>query len=1161
MRTAFVLFLYLDSFEQGNMSRRPELIEMQAEGGLGADVSDEAPGPLPLREPLWYKDAVFYELHVRAFHDSNGDGIGDFPGLIEKLDYLQDLGINVIWLLPFYPSPLRDDGYDIAGYTGVHSDYGTLADFKRLLREAHRRGLRIVTELVLNHTSDQHPWFQRARRAAPGTPERDFYVWSETPDRYEGTRIIFQDFESSNWSWDPVAGAYYWHRFYSHQPDLNFESSEVRRAMFRVVDFWLDLGVDGMRLDAVPYLFEQEGTNCENLPETHAFLKSLRAHVEEKYEDRMLLAEANMWPEDAVAYFGNGDECHMEFHFPLMPRLFMALRMEDRFPIVDVLQETPPIPDSCQWALFLRNHDELTLEMVTDEDRDYMYRVYADDPQARINMGIRRRLAPLLSNHRRKIELMNGLLLSLPGTPVLYYGDELGMGDNIYLGDRNGVRTPMQWSPDRNAGFSRANPQRLYLPAVIDPEYHFESLNVEAQQNNPQSLLWWIKRVIALRRRFVAFGRGSLELLHPDNRKVLAFLREFEGQLILLVANLSRFTQFAEIDLHPVQGRVPVELFGRTRFPPVGEEPYFFTLGPHDFYWFLLEEAAEEQGAGEEKTELPSLRVRGNWATVVRRRVRPSVLSALERYLQTTRWFGSKARAVAGVYVTDVVPLTLNGTDISLTLLRVEYREGEPEVYVLPLAFIPGAELEDGQEQGRRIARLRVEEKGAEAVKGYLYEPLAEEGLAERLLQIIGSRRRFGGEKGEVVGLPTRHLKEVWSPKGEVPEPALMGAEQSNTSFRFGQALILKLYRKLDPGVNPDLEIGRYLTETAKFPYTPRVMGALEYRLGNGAGSTLGILQEYVPNEGDAWRFTLDALQRYWERCLSLPREERDVEPPPPTPLLERTRAAEPDDRTRSLLGPYYRSAVVLGETTAKLHVALASEKEDPAFKPEPDPPHFSRSLYQSVRSQGSESLDLLRRRIDGIPEADRELATKLLSQENALQSYIRRLTEAPISARRIRCHGDYHLGQVLHTGKEFVIIDFEGEPARSISERRLKRSPLRDVAGMIRSFHYASVVGLRRGGAARPEDRPLLMPWARIWYHWISGAFLSGYLAQAGSAGFLPRTRAGLGALLEVFLVEKATYELKYELNSRPEWVLVPVQGLLDLLGSSVGKGNEDTE
>src|SRR5262245_1547080 len=556
---------------------------------------------MPEIDSRWYKDAIIYEAHVRAFHDSDGDGFGDFRGLTRKLDYLEDLGVTAVWLLPFYPSPLRDDGYDIADYTSIHPQYGKLDDFKEFLAEAHRRGIRVITELVINHTSDQHPWFQRARLAPKGSPERDFYVWSDTADRYADARIIFKDFEPSNWSWDPVAKQYYWHRFYHHQPDLNYDNTAVWDAIFPLVDFWFGMGVDGVRLDAVPYLYEREGTNCENLPETHAFLKALRAHVDERFPGRMFLAEANQWPEEAVAYFGDADECHMAFHFPVMPRLFMALHQEDRFPILDILDQTPLIPDGCQWCLFLRNHDELTLEMVTDEERDYMYRAYAQDRTARINLGIRHRLAPLLKNDRRRIELMNGLLFSLPGTPVVYYGDEIGMGDNIYLGDRNGVRTPMQWSADRNAGFSRANPQRLYLPIIIDPEYHYEAINVEAQQGNASSLLWWMKRLIALRQQFQAFGRGTIEFLRPDNPRILAFVRRYGEERILVVANLSRFVQYVQLDLSEFKGMVPQELFGRTPFPPIGELPYLLTLGPHSFYWFALTAAAPRRGVTGER--------------------------------------------------------------------------------------------------------------------------------------------------------------------------------------------------------------------------------------------------------------------------------------------------------------------------------------------------------------------------------------------------------------------------------------------------------------------------------------------------------------------------------------------------------------------------------
>ncbi len=540
-------------------------------------------------DPLWYKDAIIYELPVKSFYDGNDDGIGDFGGLIDKLDYLQDLGVTCLWILPFFPSPLRDDGYDISDYRDIHASYGTLDDFKRFLQAAQARRLQVVMELVVNHTSDQHPWFQRARQAPPHAPERAYYVWSDTDQRYRDARIIFVDSERSNWTWDEVAQQFYWHRFFHHQPDLNFDNPVVLAEVKQIMDFWLDLGVDGFRLDAVPYLIEREGTNCESLPETHAILKQIRGHVDTRWPNRMLLAEANQLPAEVRAYFGDGDECHMAYHFPLMPRMFMGLHLEDRTPIVDAMRQTPEIPPSSQWALFLRNHDELTLEMVTDDERDYMYLAYSADPQARLNLGIRRRLAPLLGNHRRRIELMNSLLFSFPGTPIIYYGDEIGMGDNTYLGDRNGVRTPMQWSGDRNAGFSRTEPARLYSPVIADPVYGYQAINVEAQQRETSSLLHWMKNLIQLRRLFKAFGRGTLEFLDPVNLKVLAYVRRHADDVILCVANLSRTVQPVELDLRPFVGYVPVEMMGYTEFPPVREEPYFLTLGPYDFYWFELQ--------------------------------------------------------------------------------------------------------------------------------------------------------------------------------------------------------------------------------------------------------------------------------------------------------------------------------------------------------------------------------------------------------------------------------------------------------------------------------------------------------------------------------------------------------------------------------------------
>src|SRR3981189_574132 len=624
-------------------------------------------------DALWYKDAVIYELHVKTFSDSNGDGIGDFRGLIDKLDYLQELGITAVWLLPFYPSPLRDDGYDIADYYDVNPNYGTLDDFRAFLDAAHKRGLRVITELIINHTSDQNPWFQKSRRASPGSPEREFYVWSDTPEKYSEARIIFKDFETSNWTWDPLAKAYYWHRFYSHQPDLNFDNPAVHEAVEKVCDYWLGMGVDGLRLGAVPYLYEREGTNCENLPETHAYLKKLRAHVDLKFPGRVLLAEANQWPEDAVAYFGSGDESQMSFHFPLMPRMFMSLQMEDRFPIIDILEQTPPIPENCQWAMFLRNHDELTLEMVTDEERDYMWRVYANDPTARINLGIRRRLAPLLANNRRKIELLNTLLFSMPGTPIIYYGDEIGMGDNFYLGDRNGCRTPMQWSPDRNAGFSRANPQQLYLPITIDPEYHYEAVNVENQQKNLSSLLWWTRRVIAMRKNFKAFSRGTLEFLNPDNPKVLAFLRRSENETIVVVANLSRFSQSAELDLSRFAGCVPMEVFSRNLFRPIRKTRYVVTLGPHAYYWFALQAPIDTRRALK-KHIVPTIKAPVQLDVLLGNSQREQLeRDVLPNHIQNSRWFGSKARSFRNLKVTEQLGFSADADGAQLWFIDVNY--------------------------------------------------------------------------------------------------------------------------------------------------------------------------------------------------------------------------------------------------------------------------------------------------------------------------------------------------------------------------------------------------------------------------------------------------------------------------------------------------------
>ncbi|HEY3766699.1 MAG TPA: maltose alpha-D-glucosyltransferase [Gaiellales bacterium] len=1096
-------------------------------------VTQPAPAAAPITPaPRWYADAIIYELHVRAFADSDGDGIGDFRGLTERLDYLEDLGVTTIWLLPFYPSPLRDDGYDIASYREVHPDYGTMRDFRAFLRAAHARGLRVITELVLNHTSDMHAWFQKARRAAPGSRARNFYVWSDTPDRYQGVRIIFQDFETSNWSWDPVAGAYYWHRFYSHQPDLNWDKPEVQRAMFSVVDYWLAMGVDGLRLDAVPYLFEREGTNCENLPETHGALRALRHHIDEKFPDRMLLAEANQWPEDAVAYFGDGDECNMAYHFPLMPRMFMAVRMEDRYPLVDILAQTPAIPEGCQWAIFLRNHDELTLEMVTDEERDYMYRAYADDPQARINLGIRRRLAPLLGNDRRVIELVNALLLSLPGTPVVYYGDELGMGDNIYLGDRNGVRTPMQWSLDRNAGFSRANPQQLYLPAISDPEYG--AVNVESQQANPNSLLWWMKRMIALRKRYQAFGRGSLEFLLPENRKVLAYLREFGDERILVVCNLSRRAQYVELDLRRLEGLIPEELLGHSQFPPVpGDRQYPLALGPHDFYLFVLNPAPVDAGAG--SGPCPEIRVTGRWPTVFERGARRQLDDAVAKFLPSRRWFAGKSRGIRRVVLHDAVriPGPARREAGYLCLMRVEYREGEPDTYVLPL--VARSPSENGRAPaGATVAMLETQE-GRLALLDGADDPV----LAAALLQLMRRGRRIGGLIGSLTTVRTGELRRLVG-DGNGLEPTPIGAEQSNSSVAFGQRAVMKIFRRVESGPNPEAELTGMLTRTG-FAHVSPAAGTIEYHRRRRHPITIGLLQGFVTNEGDAWAYTLDEVTRFLETALA--REEPGPPALPASGVVELAGREIPADVSDSI-GSYVEFARLLGERTGQLHVALAAAGDDPEFAPEPFTPLHQRALYQSLRNLIRQVLAAARRA--GVAELE-----WLGPGDQRPLGHVRALLDGLLQGSRIRVHGDYHLGQVLWTGRDVVVIDFEGEPARPLAQRRLKRSPAYDVAGMLRSFHYAAYAALFRESGRDAAVGGPAEEWATHWRAWVSAVFLQAYRAAVAPAAILPTDDAQFARLLDLHLLEKAVYELGYELDNRPDWVVIPAHGLEELLGA----------
>ena len=1092
-------------------------------------------------DPLWYKDAIIYEVHARAFSDSDEDGMGDFRGLSAKLDYLQDLGVTALWLLPFFPSPWRDDGYDISDYKDVHPAYGTLRDFQTFLKQAHRRGIRVLTEIVLNHTSDQHPWFQHSRRALPGSRWRDFYVWSETPEKFRDARIIFQDFESSNWSWDPVAKAYYWHRFYAHQPDLNFDNPQVQRAILDVLDFWCDMGVDGFRLDAVPYLYEREGTSCENLPETHEFIRTLRAHLDSKYKERILIAEANQWPEDAVAYFGSGTECHMAFHFPLMTRLFMALRMEDRFPVMEILQETPSISPSSQWALFLRNHDELTLEMVTDEERDYMYRVYGSDRRMRINLGIRRRLAPLLESDRRKIELMNALLFSLPGTPVIYYGDEIGMGDNIYLGDRNGVRTPMQWSADRNAGFSRANPQKLYLPVIIDPEFHYEAINVESQQNNPHSLLWWMKHLLQQRKQFKAFGRGTLEFLRPSNRKVLAFLRRYQEETILVIANLSRFPQYVELDLSAAKGTTPVEIFGKTEFPPVGDQFYNLTLGALSFYWFSLEARPAHQEAVAPATlgGLLPLIIVESWDRVFEGRSLATLIRRMPAFLKTRRWFQGMNRPIRSIDIVDDIPIS--DTTAHVLLGVVEYNDGDPETYVLPGSIALG---EAAEQLKARLRDVSVAELQAEDTsKGVLYSAVWDPAFCDALLGAIARRRRYRGRVGELVGSHTRAFRKTWGVSHPELGAAVLATEQSNSAIVYGRRFLLKMYRRVEAGINPEIEMGAFLTEL-EFPHSAPLAGSVEYRAPNGDCTVVASLHAFIENQGDAWRYTLDTLSQFYEAGLA--RRESDYASAEINRHPFDLRNIEFSPRVHELMGAYLDSANMIGRRTAELHLALSSKPEDSAFAPELFSDHYRQALQHSLIALANQTFQFLRFQLKSLSPGTQSEAQQALDQQDKIRKIFRQITDRRLPAKRIRIHDDLRLSRLLHTGKDFVFIGFEGRSGRPLSERRIKRSPLRDVASLIMSFQIAAdavFYGQVPGVNYRPDRASVLEGLSTYWLQWASAAFLNGYFNGVGAASMLSLPDAQTRALLDAFLLEQALEEVREVLRTEPERVRTPLK------------------
>jgi maltose alpha-D-glucosyltransferase / alpha-amylase len=1078
-------------------------------------------------DPLWYKDAVIYQLHVKAFHDSNADGIGDFRGLTEKLDYLQDLGINTLWLQPFYPSPFRDDGYDISDYRNVHPAYGTRGDFHAFVKQAHKRGLKVITELVINHTSDQHPWFQAARRAPAGSAKRDFYVWSDSDKKWPETRIIFTDTETSNWAWDPIAQAYYWHRFFSHQPDLNFNNPSVVKAVMKLMRFWLDLGVDGMRLDAIPYLCERDGTLNENLPETHAVLREMRKVIDAHYQNRMFLAEANQWPEDVREYFGRGDECHMAYHFPLMPRMFMALAQEDRYPIAEIMRQTPEIPDACQWAIFLRNHDELTLEMVTDRERDYMYSMYAADPRMRVNVGIRRRLAPLMQNDADRIKLMVIMLLSMPGSPILYYGDEIGMGDNVFLGDRNGGRTPMQWSPDRNAGFSRADPQRLYLPPIMDPSYGYEAVNVEAEARSPSSLLNWTKRVIAVRKAHQAFSRGTLTFIRPGNRKILCYVREHAGEQILCVANLARSSQPVELDLAAYQSRVPVELIGGTAFPPIGALPYFLTLPGYGFYWLKLAADATPPAWHAERLppyEVPILVLPEGLKTLLgidetERAMRAKSQFAAEvapPYLAQQRWFAAKGETIRSIKPLVQGEWKSGGAEWLISVFEIETQS--VQAYFVPLSLVWD---EGPEERLSPLAPCTLAKVRQHARVGILVDAFGHNAFCRTLVSAMRENLELPLGSGKLKFSATSVFSElVRDALDDVHHPAL---EQSNTAVFFGEKLFLKGYRRMQHGVNPELEMGRFLTEVSPFPNIVPVAGALEYAGADGETMTLALLQGFVPNQGDGWTYTLDYLERFL------------------------TSAGAPGESEHDNYHEFYLALIrTLGLRTGQMHRALAKKTGDPAFDPEPLTEEDVKATVARVQEDVGATLKHLEERVAQLPERLRDAADRLLGARAELLELVWSLSGATVNAFKTRYHGDYHLGQVLLVRNDFVIIDFEGEPARPLAERRAKHSPLKDVAGMLRSFNYASNVALKRGTSERPEDRAQFSPALRDWENKTRDAFLAGYRDGAGDT--YPEAYAQ--QLIALFTLEKALYELRYELNNRPDWADVPIGGLLELAG-----------
>ncbi len=1094
-----------------------------------------------IREALWYKDAIIYELHIKAFMDSNSDGIGDFAGLLQKLDYLENLGVTAIWLLPFYPSPQRDDGYDIADYRAINTAYGDLRDFKRLLKEAHNRNLKIIIELVMNHTSDQHEWFQRARRAPKGSPEREYYVWSDDPEKYKGVRVIFPDYEASNWTWDSVAGQYYWHRFFHHQPDLNYRNTLVQKELLQIMDYWLSLGVDGFRLDAIPYLFEEEGTTCDNLPQTHDFLRKLRKHLDAKYDNVVLLAEANMWPEDSASYFGKGDECHMNFYFPIMPRMFMAVNMEDRFPIMDVIEQIPSIPDNCQWATFLRNHDELTLEMVTEEERDYMYKVFTKDPLARINLGIRKRLAPLLDNDRRKIELMNVLLFSLPGTPVIYYGDEIGMGDNHFLGDRNGVRTPMQWDADRNAGFSDANPHKLYLPVIIDPEYNYANINVENQLRNPNSLLWWMRRLIKMRKRFKVFGRGKIAFLESDNTKVIAFVRTYREEQVLVIANLSRYALAVNVEMQAFKGLTPVEVFSQNKFQKIGSRPYPFTLFPYGYFWFkLVDEKEKVHVVPLNERVMPEV---NRWADLVNATNEDIVKNQiLLPYLSNQMWFNKRHRSVESLRIFDAIPIQGKPHQFEgyTLLLEINYFEGLYEKYRFAIGFAKGREEKKLRLDFPDSILARITFGGK---KGVLFDASYSENYRKNLFNLLKRNAVITTEDSTVKFYVTDKLKALVEEAGLEDKNKLVESRRNHVIIQYDKKFIVKLYRKIDRGSDRDVEITKYLSEQKKFLHVPRYMGQIQHQKLNDIKRTMGMFQEFVPNYGTAWQYFSDALNRFYERVSV---QGGAILLPPIEGSLSRPLKFEQFSQTTQQLigGPYIEQVRLLAQRTAELHIALGIDTEHENFEPEEFTLHYQRSLFSGYKSLIRTAFESLKKNLSAFPVNHQQEIQTLILLKDTLLKRLMPIYNHKLDAIRIRPHGNYSLNELLLRDGDFVITNFEGDPSYSLTERRLRKSPLTDMASMIKSFHLVAYSALLTN---EPSGRL-----AEYWFHHFSQILLTAYKEQVQGMPFIPN-QSDFNMMMECYLVERYLGGMIFSLERQDyRQAIIPARGILKILNKS---------